>query len=50
MPTGKNRPLGTFIPDKNVLTLSPPSTTVVPYANSLDLDETPSVIEADEEI
>ena len=24
------------------LTLSPPSTTVVPYANSLDLDETPS--------
>ena len=25
-----------------MLTLSPPSTTVVPYANSLDLDETPS--------
>ena len=26
----------------NLLTLSLPSTTVVPYANSLDLDETPS--------
>ena len=26
----------------HVLTLSPPSTTIVPYANSLDLDETPS--------
>ena len=25
-----------------LLTLSPPSTTVVPYANSLDPDETPS--------
>ena len=25
-----------------MLTLSPPSTTTVPYANSLDLDETPS--------
>ena len=32
----------TFVPAQKVLTLSPPLTTTMPYANSLDLDETPS--------
>ena len=32
----------TVTDDTTLLTHSPPSTTVVPYANSLDLDESPS--------